>query len=100
MEEEEEGRCKGEGGRASPSEGPVFNISGDERNRMAEASSPGTVESGGKSMRCLFIGLTPEPLQLYICQTPHPPPSCSSFPLFLSSCLFYWTFAVMAGVRG
>ena len=49
-------------GRLPPAKS-VFNISGDECNRMVEAKgvSPGMAESGRKSMRCLFIGLTSEP---------------------------------------
>lgn len=72
------GVCGGEG-RLPPARS-VFNISGDECNRMVEArgGSPGMAESGRKSMRCLFIGLTSEP---------PPPPSLSFFSFLLFSLL-------------
>lgn len=71
-----EERQKGGERRSFPEEvRTLFNISGDERNRMEEASRvyPGMGESGRKSMCCLFIGLTSEPARHYICQTQPPP---------------------------
>ncbi len=67
------GRCRG--GRAGfPQVRSVFNISGDECNRMVEAMGF-SQEQQEKSMHCLFIGLTSEPLQ--------PPPPFFFLPFLL-----------------